>query len=472
MQAVLTVEAVKAAEQSWAQANGGETWPLMQKAGQAVARHARRHWPSARRILVIAGRGNNGGDGYIAASELMAAGLEVAVLAPAGMPAPGTDAERALKVYRQANGALQDDLDSNWDLMIDAALGTGHSGALRQPWPQLFEQLRWWQIPVLAVDLPSGLNARTGQADSAAMQAQRTLTFIAFKAGLLTHQGPGLTGQISLDRLGIDSSGDALSYFLDEPPPWPQRSADGHKGAFGQVAVVAGAPGFGGAGLLAARAALAAGAGRVVWHCDKTMAGHALTAQPELMTAAPTEPAKGTLVLGPGLGFSAEANALYQQYLKQHTAGVLDADGLTWLAQQNAPGSLPDWVLTPHPGEAARLLGCSSAEVQADRCAAALALAERYQAVVVLKGAGTLVAWKGQLRFVHPGSVAMATPGMGDTLAGFIAALMAQGQSPWQAAQTGAWWHAYIGRSLAQHRRVVIASEVIDAIAQGDRFQG
>ncbi|MFG1497152.1 NAD(P)H-hydrate dehydratase [Saccharospirillum sp. HFRX-1] len=472
MQAVLTVEAVKAAEQSWARNNDGETWPLMLKAGQAVARHARRHWPSARRILVVAGRGNNGGDGYIAASELMAAGLDVAVLAPAGMPAPDTDAERALNVFRQANGALLDDLHSNWDLIIDAALGTGHRGALREPWPQLFEQLRSLQIPVLAVDLPSGLNASTGEADSAAMTAQRTLTFIAFKAGLLTHQGPGLTGQISLDRLAIDSANQALGHFLDEPPSWPERRSDAHKGAFGQVAIIAGAPGFGGSGLLAARAALAAGAGRVVWHCDASMAGSILAAQPELMTAAPTEPAKGTLVLGPGLGFSAQADSLYRQYLAGEGGGILDADGLTWLAQQSGDWSLPTWVLTPHPGEAGRLLGCSSADIQADRCQAALALSERYQAVVVLKGAGSVVAWDGQLRFVHPGTVAMATPGMGDTLAGLIAALMAQGQSPWQAAQTGAWWHAYLAWQLAQSRRVVLASDVIEVIAQADQFSG
>ena len=152
--------------------------------------------------------------------------------------------------------------------------------------------------------------------------------------------------------------------------------------------------------------------------------------------------------------------------------GVLDADGLTWLAQQGGDWSLPSWVLTPHPGEAGRLLGCSSAEIQADRCRAALALAQRYQAVVVLKGAGSLVAWDGQLRFVYPGTVAMATPGMGDSLAGLIAALMAQGQSPWQAAQTGVWWHAYLAWQLAQSRRVVLASDVIEAIAQADQFSG
>ncbi|PTY37106.1 hypothetical protein BGP77_07465 [Saccharospirillum sp. MSK14-1] len=472
MQAVLTVAAVKAAEQSWADHQGGETWPLMQKAGQSVARHARRHWPLARRILVVCGRGNNGGDGYIAASELIAAGLDVAVIAPAGLPDADTDAGRALNVFRQASGSLVDDVESNWDLIIDAALGTGHHGALRDPWPRLFERLRALQSPVLAVDLPSGLEAATGQADQTTLAAQRTLTFIAHKAGLLTHQGPGLSGHVTLERLGVSSSEAVLGYLLDEPPPWPDRSADAHKGAFGQVSVVAGAPGFGGAGLLASRAALAAGAGRVIWHCDENCVSSVLAAQPELMTAPMNEPAEGQIVLGPGLGFDGEADALYRHYLGHDFGGVLDADGLTWLAQHLDSWSLPNWVLTPHPGEAARLLGCTSADIQADRCKAALALAERYQAVVVLKGAGTLVAWNDQLRFVHPGSVAMATPGMGDTLAGFIAALMAQGESPWQAAQTGAWWHAYMGKQLAQRRRVVLASDVIDAIAQGDRFQG
>lgn len=471
MQAVYSVAAVKAAEQSWADNNGGETWPLMLKAGQAVARHARRHWPLARRVMIIAGRGNNGGDGYIAASELMAAGLEVAVLAPAGKPSANSDAHRAMRVFLQANGVMLDNLDSTWDLVIDAALGTGQGGALRAPWPGLFDQLRLMQLPVLAVDLPSGLDASTGVADSSALQAQRTLTFIAYKPGSLTLEGPGLSGQVSLERLGMETDDHAFAYFLDQPPPWPPRSANDHKGRFGQVAVVAGAPGSAGAGLLAARAALAAGAGRVIWHCDERTAGSILAAQPELMTAALDVPAAGQLVLGPGLGFSATADTLYRQYLGTDASGVLDADALTWLAQQGGAASLSNWVITPHPGEAGRLLGCSSADVQADRCQAALALAERYQTVVVLKGAGTLVACNGQLRFMHRGSVAMATPGMGDTLAGFIAALMAQGQSSWQAAQTGAWWHAYLAWQLAQRQRIVRASELIDALAQADQFE-
>lgn len=468
MQPVFRIEAVKAAEQRWAEQGGGETWPLMLKAGQAVARHARRHWPLAQRVLVLTGRGNNGGDGYVAARELLLAGLDVAVLAPAGSPASDSDAARAAQAYADAGGAQTETLWTQADLVIDAALGTGHQGALRAPWPVLLDQIRATGVPVLAVDVPSGLNAQTGQADAQALPAERTLSFIAYKPGLLTGDGPGLCGVVGLETLGVSTQSEPYGYVIEQPPAWPERPANAHKGHFGQVSVVAGAPGFGGAGLLAARAALAAGAGRVVWHTQAANVAAALAQQPELMTAAVTEPASGTLVLGPGLGLNGQADALYRQYLAA-SAGVLDADGLTWLAQQQAPQLLSSWVLTPHPGEAARLLGCSSAEVQADRCQAVMALAERFQTVVVLKGSGSLVAGAGQLRFMHPGSAAMATPGMGDTLAGLIAALMAQGQSPWQAAQTGVWWHAYLGWQLAQRRRVVLASDLIAALAQPDQ---
>ncbi|WP_205323243.1 NAD(P)H-hydrate dehydratase [Saccharospirillum mangrovi] len=470
----MTVEAIKAAEQHWAQRQGGETWSLMLKAGQAVARHARRHWPSAHRVLILAGRGNNGGDGYVAATELLSAGLAVDVLAPAGEPRSGSDAQRAQQRFQQRNGTLVDRFDAQqpWDLIIDAGLGTGHQGVLKAPWPALFEQVRALQVPVLAVDVPSGLDASTGQADGAALPATRTLSFIACKPGLLTGDGPGLVGLLLLDSLGVEADAEPFGHFLDDAPAWPPRPANGHKGRFGQVAVLGGAPGFTGAGLLAARAALAAGAGRVVWHTDGSGVQAALATQPELMTAAPDASAQGTLVLGPGLGLGSAADSLYQRYLNPETQGVLDADGLTWLSQQTQIPVMPHWVLTPHPGEAGRLLGCDSAAIQADRCRAALALAERYQSVVVLKGAGSVVAWNGELRFVHPGTAAMATPGMGDTLAGLIAALMAQGQSPDQAAQTGAWWHAYLAWQLAQHQRVVLATDVIAAIARADQYSG
>lgn len=471
MQAILSVAAVKAAEQRWAESAEGETWPLMLKAGQAVARHARRHWPSAQRVLVLAGRGNNGGDGYVAASCLMDAGLEVAVLAPAGTPRAHSDADRAYHAYQQQGGRLVENPDRlDADLIIDAVIGTGHQGALKAPWPALFSRLNSSGIPVLAVDVPSGLEAATGRADSEALVASRTLSFIAHKVGLLTGDGPALVGKLALERLGVDPGSEVLGHYLNTAPAWPERPANGHKGRFGQVAVLAGAPGFGGAGLLAARAALAAGAGRVVWHTEGSNVAAALAAQPELMTAALDAPPQGTVVLGPGLGLEQQAEALYRRTLDSVAAGVLDADGLSWLARQPRP--MPGWVLTPHPGEAARLLECSSTDIQADRCRAAQALAERYQATVVLKGSGTLVAEGDQLRVVHAGTPAMATPGMGDTLAGLIAALLAQGQTPWQAAQTGAWWHAFLAAERARTHRVVLASDLIAALQRGPQLSG
>lgn len=472
MQPVLTVDRVKAVEQDWASENGGSTWPLMTRAGSAVAERVRQHCPTLKAVWVLAGRGNNGGDGYIAASRLRALGVKVTVIAPSGEPRVGTDAHRAWQEYADQGGTLETTLpQESPDLVIDAVIGTGHTGALKPDLVDLFDRVRERRVPVFAVDLPSGLNAATGRADPALLKAERTLTFIAGKPGLLTGDGPGVCGEIMLESLHIDlpTEGhwrDGEAMYLNQAPDWPSRRGDSHKGEFGNVRVLAGAPGMGGAGLLAARSALASGAGRVFWHTSPEQALSILTAQPELMTTelvGDYDPDDSVHVLGPGLGQDATAQALYSRLLNSGEArGVLDADGLTWLARNPKP--VPQWVLTPHPGEAARLLEQTTGDIQSDRCRAAMALSERYQTTVILKGAGSLIAHQGRLFFNHPGDPAMASPGMGDTLSGLVAGLMAQGLTALQAAQCGAWWHASLGARLARQYRVVLATDLIDAI--------
>ncbi|MHA7879192.1 MAG: NAD(P)H-hydrate dehydratase [Saccharospirillum sp.] len=465
---VLSVTEVKALEQAWASDHGGTTWPLMQRAGAALAHRLRDLWPDARHIRVLCGPGNNGGDGYVAATLLAQAGLQVTVLAPLGLPKPGTDAQRAFSDYTRAGGSVcETPPDGNADALIDALLGTGHRGALNGALQSLIQALQQRCRVTLSADLPSGLDATTGQPSPGAIRADHTLTFIAYKPGLLTAAGPDSCGVLRLEPLDIPMcpADQAGGRYQRDPAPWPERPADGHKGRFGSVRVVAGADAMGGAGLLAAQAALHSGAGRVFWHTLPLQRGAALVAQPELMTADLDEALgdpQPCYVVGPGLGQGSTALRHYETLVEGGFKGVLDADGLTWLASQAV--KLPGWVLTPHPGEAARLLNTTVDAIQADRYAAAEAIQKAYGATVVLKGAGTIVADDNSWTVVHPGTPAMATPGMGDCLAGMIAALMAQGYTPTQAAIAGADRHARLAYRLARQQRVVLASDVISLL--------
>lgn len=472
MKPVLAATDVSAVEQEWASQQAGEngTWPLMAAAGEAVAQRVMGLKPQGP-VWVLAGKGNNGGDGYVAAWHLHQAGFDVSLVAPLGPSRPGSDADRARQQWLSVGQELTVVPETVPTVVVDAVLGSGQRGPLAESLADLMNRVNRLDAHRIAVDVPTGLNANSGVASDSALQADRTLSFIAYKPGLLTGDGPACVGCLELDTLGIDAVEQAKRLNrvaharLEAAPGWPVRSPNGHKGRFGQVSVVAGSAGMGGAGLLAARAALASGAGKVIWHTTPENVQAALIVQPELMTGPPGVsgvPESAVVVVGPGLGRDTEASSWCEGLTRRQQAGVLDADGLAWLADH--PRELPGWVLTPHPGEAAALLGTTSASVQADRCLAALELNRRYQAVIVLKGAGTLVADHGQLWFSHPGTVAMATPGMGDTLAGWIGGLMAQGFSSRQAAQSATWWHAALAAELAGQQRIVLATDLLPLI--------
>lgn len=464
---VLSVSEVKAQEQAWAAAHQGSTWPLMQRAGDAVVTRLRALWPGVESVWVLCGPGNNGGDGYIAACSLAKNDVSVQVVAPLGLPREGSDARRAYLDFVESGGvALSEVPEGRAEVLVDALLGTGHRGRLDDSLQTVIRVLQQRCSNTLAVDIPSGLDAATGCASPGAVRADQTVSFIALKPGLLTAQGPSVTGVMTLATLDVaplkilrPSEGD---FYQRAPAPWPERPVDAHKGRFGAVRVVAGGEMMGGAGLLAAQAALHSGAGRVYWHTSLEHRQGALVAQPELMMADLEQPLadpEARYVVGPGLGQSMVALRHYETIAAGGFSGVFDADGLTWLASQSV--QLPEWVLTPHPGEAARLLSCSVDEVQADRFAAARAIYQAYGATTVLKGAGSIIADNEGRVIVHPGTAAMATPGMGDCLAGMIAALMAQGFTPREAAVAGADRHARLAAQLAQRQRIVLASDVI-----------
>lgn len=428
---------------------------LMERAGLAVARLALAWAPHAGSAVVLAGPGNNGGDGFVAARHLWRAGRRVQVLFCGDADRLPGDAAAAFVAAREAGVPVGTALPTGPSpgLVIDALLGLG---TRRAPEGAVAAAIAWANegaAPVLAVDLPSGLHADTGQPLGAAtVRAQATLSLLTLKPGLFTGRGRDLAGDVWFDDLGVEAAG-ATAWLAGAPATPPRRHAQ-HKGSFGDVVVVGGAPGLGGALRLAAHAALAAGAGRVYASALDPTAPAVDSARPELMSrpaawsAAPAQLAAATVVCGCG-GGDAVRGAL-PPLLSNAGRLLLDADALNAVAADASLGTLLaaraarglPTLLTPHPLEAARLLGCSTAEVQADRLAAAQALALRFGAVVVLKGSGSVVAAPGRRPSVNPtGNALLATAGTGDVLAGWAGGLWAQGLEAFDAAVAAVWRH-------------------------------
>jgi len=454
---------------------------LMQRAAHATWRALRRRWPEAREIIVLAGRGNNAGDGYLVASLAKRAGWQVSLLA-VGDPAALTG--EALTAHEEALAAGVD--VQRWSgqtlsgVVLDALLGTGLSGEVREPYLSVINAINASGLPVVAVDIPSGLSADTGQTLGVAVRADLTVTFIGLKLGLLTGDAADLIGELVFDDLQADPaivSTSAISatrldtFNLPRLAPRPRTA---HKGMYGRVLVVGGDLGFGGAALLMAESALRSGAGMVTLATRAEHVPAALTRLPEVMSAgigsanqlhALIEPAS-VLVVGPGMGQHSWGRSLLSAAADAKQPQVWDADALNQLASGfvTLPGNS---VITPHPGEAARLLGISIREIQADRPAAVRALAQKFRAVCVLKGTGSLIAdADGRLALCDRGHPAMATGGLGDVLAGLIGALMAQKMAPYEAACLGVWLHAAAGEQAGESGRGLAASDVIAFIRQ------
>jgi NAD(P)H-hydrate epimerase len=453
---------------------------LMERAGTAAFSCLRRRWPRAQRLAIVCGPGNNGGDGYVLARLAQAAGRTVAAMTIAGTPAPRGDAATAHTAFMAAGGRTELVAEAGLheaDVIIDALVGTGLERALTGPWQSAVEAINAAGRPVLALDMPSGVHSDTGRVLGCAVRAQATVTFIGLKLGLFTGAGPAYAGEVSFDDLGVPAACCAQVTPLAARITramlrglLPRRARDAHKGQLGRVLVVGGDAPMGGAPRLAGVGAYRAGAGLVTLAMHPVHAS-AVGAHPELISygvadAAGVADALGALLsaadviaVGPGLGQGAWGQALWAQVRDSAQPLVVDADALNLLATE--PQRREDWVLTPHPGEAARLLGCTAAEVQADRPAAARALVARYGGVCVLKGAGTLIADAGGLWLCDRGNPGMATAGMGDVLTGIIAALRAQGLSAHDAARLGVWVHAAAGDDAARDGEIgTMASDI------------
>lgn len=412
---------------------------LMERAGRAVARLARAIAPRGRSLIALAGPGNNGGDALVAAVALQRLGWEArAVLLgdPARLPA---DAAWALAQARAAGLAVDDALPATLDadLLLDGLLGLGAARAPEGRLADAIARVNTSGRAVLAVDLPSGLDPDRGTPLGAqAVRATHTLALLTLKPGLFTAAGRDHVGRVWLDDLGVapPDAASAPIRLAGPPPPTTLAAHASHKGRFGDVAVVGGAPGMAGAAWLAARAALAAGAGRVFVVALDPAAGALDPAWPELMHRDPdallTPESLPALTVAAGCGGGDSIAPRLPPLVARAGRLLLDADALNAVAADAALAAAlakrgrrgRPTLLTPHPLEAARLLGCSAAEVQADRCAAARELAARLHAVVVLKGSGSLIAAPdGRLRISPSGNALLASAGTGDVLTGWAA---------------------------------------------------
>lgn len=462
-------------------ARGDDGFGLMSLAGMAAYRRMRANWPEARRILVCVGPGNNGGDGLVLAAIAKRAGLDVWMATVASDRSP-SNAARDARAMADAAGVTESAFLASgaWpdvDLVIDAIYGIGLSRAPEGEAARLIEAVNRSRLPVLALDVPSGLDADRGWPPGVAIRATATVCFIAWKRGLWTGEGPALAGTRWLETLDIDEahvSAAGLAGVLLSPGllarALPPRAATAHKGHYGHVLAIGGDHGYGGAVRLAAEAAARSGAGLVSVATRAEHVAAIVAGRPELMAREVAQAtdleallARATvLAIGPGLGTSTWSVSMWVRALGCERPAVVDADALNLLARSPrtlAPGS----VLTPHPGEAARLLGCDTADIARDRFAAAQELATRFRAVCVLKGAGSVVADPSGAWAVCPfGNPGMASGGMGDVLTGVIAALVAQGHGAFDAAMLGVLAHALAGdRAAASGARGLLAGDLL-----------
>lgn len=481
---------------------------LMERAGTLAAEVLRGRFAREARsgVLVVAGKGNNGGDAFVIARDLRRRRMRVEVMLVGREADVRGDARTNLVRWKKAGGQVREldriglaalaEAASRAGVIVDGLFGTGLRGPLDERAQAVVEALNGSPAPILAVDVPSGLDADRGQPLGAAVQATVTVTFAYPKVGLLVHPGARFAGEVVVADIGI------ADRALEEVQPrqrlltaaalasaLPPRAEDSHKGTYGHVLVLAGALGKSGAAMVCGRASLRAGAGLATIASPAPALATNLAQTPELMTeplpddegawrfSSDEAPrllgafdGKDALVFGPGVGVTPATRALTEWLIASSPVPlVIDADGLNclakeihWLEKKRSP-----IVLTPHPGEMARLGPSSTTEVQENRMDAARRLAETYGVTVVLKGARTLIADPQGIVTINPtGNPGMASGGMGDCLAGMVGSLIAQGVEPTEAAEVAVFWHGLAADRVAARRGEagLLASDVIDEL--------
>lgn len=456
-------------------------YELMTRAGQGAFRMLQKRWPDCESVGVLCGRGNNGGDGYVLAAAAKRAGLNTTVFRTGE---PGTpDSQKARDEYRKLGGTMQDagnGLDlAACDVLVDALLGVGLTRDVGIELVNIFEQVESSRKPVLALDIPSGIDGDTGAVRGCALRADATATFISTKMGLLTGEGRDYTGVLELDTLDVPQEAYrevcGIAQVIDPkflPVARLKRKSGAHKGSAGHVLIIGGNKTMQGAALMAGQAAARAGAGLVSIVSIAATAEPYSSGMPELRNFVIEHAASiaqllescNAVGIGPGLGQDDWAREMWNAAREYQTQLVVDADALNLLAAY--PCQRQDWILTPHPGEAGRLLDMPATEIQMDRVSAAHRIAERFGGICVLKGAGTIVAGGQHTWICDRGNPGMATGGMGDVLTGVICALRAQGLSAEEAACLGVWLHATAGDASARETGAIgmIATDLLPGI--------
>lgn len=477
-----TAAQVRALDRFAIESCGIPSYTLMTRAAGAALTVLRQQWPGARRLLVLCGAGNNGGDGYLLARLARATGLEATAIAL--VPRDRLRAD-ALQSYDDCNaaGVAMPAWDPNLldgpDVIVDALFGTGLDRPIEPAVVKVIERINDCGRPILALDLPSGLHADSGRVMGAAVCATHTVSFVGLKLGCFIGDGPALCGELHFAGLDIPAQGageePAVLERVDESllaALLPHRPRDAHKGMFGHVLIAGGGSGMPGAVRLSGEACLRAGAGLVSVATRAENVAPIIAGRPELMAHALDDVGRlrelatraDVIVAGPGLGRDPWAEDVLAAVLATDRPLVIDADALNLLAAR--PRRRDNWILTPHPAEAARLLGTDTRTVQDDRLGALAALVERFGGVAVLKGAGTLIGAQGHTPGICThGNPGMATAGMGDVLTGVIAALLAQLSDPWTAARVGVLAHALAGdRAASGGERGLIASDLFEPL--------
>lgn len=461
-----------------------------------------------RRLLVLAGSGNNGGDGFVVARLLASRRWRCTVALVGREPRAGGDAAINLAEWRRIGGRVVDreealallaDGAPGFDLGLDAIFGTGLDREVGGPDAEFIHRLNQSGLPLVSVDIPSGLCSDTGHPLGCAVRARATLTIGAAKPGLFLGEGPGHAGRVRVADIGLLPPGDVppLGFVLDDATTagcLPRLSPLSHKGSRGHVVIVAGSRGKTGAAVLAARGALRAGAGLVTVAAVPEVQAAVAAALPEAMTRVLAATPDGELstdcleglrlalaladavVIGPGLGTGEGADAALLETIACPAPLVIDADGLNLLAawpedhrrslfEARVAAGAAAPILTPHPGEMSRLVGLPTAEVQQSRAELASRLSKTLGSVVVLKGAGTVVSWAGRSAFNSSGNAGMATGGMGDVLAGLCGALVARLGDPFETACLSVHVHGLAGDRLAETMAAgFLAGELADLL--------
>lgn len=482
-QLAYSAQQVKENEAKVAALLGIDMYQLMQAAANSVFSVLNTYYPEAKRVLVIAGGGNNGGDGYLVAKQCLAHGIDTVVFAAKPVETLTGDAAKAAAEYCAANGAFVSAICGEFDVVVDALLGIGFSGVLSDEYQTIIATVNRLACDKIAVDLPSGIDATSGAVERCAVNANHTVTFIALKQGLLTGAAVDYIGKLHFAPLGMAdafcktiSSSVTVLQLAQLINHLPVRQPSSYKNQHGHVLLIGGDSGMGGAIRLASEACLRAGAGLVSVATHPTNVSAVLSGRYELMVQGVEKSAQlhqlikkaNCVVVGPGLGQSSWGQMIWQSLLSTELpeSMVIDADGLNFMVQGTMPNAT-NVVITPHLGEAARLLGCEKRDIELNRFNAVLKLVDKYNVVSLLKGPGSIICDGNQYQINLSGTPSMASAGMGDVLSGIIGAFLASRLSAFDAASLGAAIHGLAGeQAQVGGKRGMLAADLFPFIRQ------